>query len=472
MKVLAQGQRIVYVPGAELTHFESKSRKAKIYIEEVAAYKNAYRQFRDPYYNPNLSVEQLFSIQPAYQPAFPLPPTPTLLLASHNLNLEGAPLQLYEVALGLQERGVFHIEVYCPSSGPLEARYREAGIPVHIFPHPLSQFNGDPGKYQQDQEDFKEQLGRLQPDLVLVNTLEMHALPKLCADLEIPCSWHIHESSSLRTCFNHLPAFLKKEAFQSFQYPYALLFVSKSTRDLYQAVNYNRMSPVINIGLKPDKIDAFCARISPTEARSMLEIPEDKVMVLNLGTICERKGQKDMVSSAIRMIQAGKTDAYYVLVGAVSDYEPARIYQEEIQQMIQESGTEAHFRIVPLTPDVLPYYRAADIFACTSYNESYPRVILEAMRFGLPIVTTPVYGIKEQVLEDVNALYFNPGNQGLLAKQLERMILDPALRSRLGQGSQHIFGMINSYDEMLDAYIEVLQGTWLSGHQAPEYRKN
>src|SRR5207249_4672091 len=68
------------------------------------------------------------------------------------------------------------------------------------------------------------------------------------------------------------------------------------------------------------------------------------------------------------------------------------------------------FRVVAETGDTAIYWLAADLFCCTSRVESYPCVILEAMAAGLPIITTPVFGISEQVRESINALFYRPGD--------------------------------------------------------------
>ena len=76
--------------------------------------------------------------------------------------------------------------------------------------------------------------------------------------------------------------------------------------------------------------------------------------------------------------------------------------------------------LVPETGDVARYFIAADVFVCTSRVESYPRVILEAMAWGLPIITTPVFGIREQVRENVNGLFYEPGDVEALASRRSR----------------------------------------------------
>ena len=63
--------------------------------------------------------------------------------------------------------------------------------------------------------------------------------------------------------------------------------------------------------------------------------------------------------------------------------------------------------------------------------ESFPRVVLEAMAYELPIVTTPVYGIAEQVREGVNAMFYSPGLRcgGVLAARCRTIVADDDVAS-------------------------------------------
>lgn len=75
---------------------------------------------------------------------------------------------------------------------------------------------------------------------------------------------------------------------------------------------------------------------------------------------------------------------------------------------------------------------ATDIFTLPSYAENLPMVVLEAFAHGVATITTPVGAIPEVVIPEQNGLLVQPGNIQELAKALERLILDPELRKRLG----------------------------------------
>jgi O-antigen biosynthesis protein len=104
------------------------------------------------------------------------------------------------------------------------------------------------------------------------------------------------------------------------------------------------------------------------------------------------------------------------------------------------------------TESVNRYYRIADIFFCGSRVESYPRVILEAEDAGLPIITTPISGIPEQVRDGVNAFFYQPGEIATLAEKLQHLVEDEGARRQAGAMSKEVLASLTTYDEMLDRY--------------------
>jgi glycosyltransferase involved in cell wall biosynthesis len=68
-----------------------------------------------------------------------------------------------------------------------------------------------------------------------------------------------------------------------------------------------------------------------------------------------------------------------------------------LSQAVARSGVGDHCRLLGnLAAHRLPaLYRAADVFVHPTYAEGFPRVILEAMAAGLPVVTTDAGGTAE-----------------------------------------------------------------------------
>jgi glycosyltransferase involved in cell wall biosynthesis len=115
------------------------------------------------------------------------------------------------------------------------------------------------------------------------------------------------------------------------------------------------------------------------------------------------------------------------------------------------------FIVVPETGETAVYWRAADVFCCTSRLESYPRVTLEAMAAGLPLISTPVYGLAEQVRHSVNGLTYHPGDIKTLAKHLAVLAEDQEQRQKLADASTWVLRGLPDHSRMDEQYWRTFQ---------------
>jgi glycosyltransferase involved in cell wall biosynthesis len=89
-------------------------------------------------------------------------------------------------------------------------------------------------------------------------------------------------------------------------------------------------------------------------------------------------------------------------------------------------------------PDPIALLRGADIFLLTSWAESFPYVILEAMAVGLPIVSSDVGGIPEALTDEATGLLVPARDPGATATALNQLLDDPQLRTRLGSAARAV----------------------------------
>ncbi len=82
-------------------------------------------------------------------------------------------------------------------------------------------------------------------------------------------------------------------------------------------------------------------------------------------------------------------------------------------------------------------FRRASILCMCSYEEGFPMVVLEAWKYGICVVTTPVGGLPDVLEENRNALVFDFGDWQKLADCLEHLINDTALRKQMTTYSRH-----------------------------------
>src|SRR5262249_9450291 len=156
----------------------------------------------------------------------------------------------------------------------------------------------------------------------------------------------------------------------------------------------------VHNGLDRRRFEAALARWPREAARRHLGLDESALAVVIVGTVCDRKGQLDLIEAFGHLDDESESALTGFIVGDRPSHYSERLHVAR-RGLGESSGSR--IRIIPETSDVGLYYSAADLFVCASRIESFPKVILEAMAAGLPIITTPVFGIREQVRENINA---------------------------------------------------------------------
>jgi glycosyltransferase involved in cell wall biosynthesis len=452
-----RGYRSVICPDALLYHDEGKSRGLDDNPTELAALRARYRGRTDPYYNPNLSLDnEHFEIRPYRHPSADGGPV-RLVAVSHGLNHEGAPNSQFEMILGLQRRGVIDPIVLSPQDGPLRSVYEAAGIPVQIISPPET---SGAESFNLAITDMGRAMRESGVEVVYGNTLQTFWAIAAAKTAGLPAVWNVRESEDWASYFNYLVPDLRAIAYESFRYPYRVVFVAKATRRGWETLNTGHNFTVIHNGLDVERISIRSSTYDRDATRAKLKIADSELAVVLMGTVCERKGQLDLVHALGALGEEGASQLRIFIVGdRTSDYS-SRLHAEARGL---PASLAARLAIVPETDEPYAYFRAADIAVCCSRLESYPRVILEAMAFGLPIITTPVFGIAEQVRENQNGLFYQPGNADQLAAGLARLASDNVLRTRLGANGPLVLASLPGFADMLDGYARLFREARFSG---------
>ncbi len=443
------GKRSVMAAGVQLFHFEGKSRGYLDNPAELAALISRHGPLHDPYLSPHLLVAET-----------PLPIPRRLALAqdrpsrvlvvTHNLNREGAPIALLEACVCLAETYSVSITVESAQDGPLREAFLQAGMQVEIN---LPPWLGD--KNASAYEDATWLAGRRLRqqgfDLVIANTLLSFHAVDAAHGAGVPTVWWIHENDGVEAHFARLNSSIRRRALACFGHPYRTLFVAAATMRKYAAYNFHHNAAVIPGGIAASWGTTIDGTLRDA-ARSHLGLGPEDVVVLTLGTICARKRQRDVLAG---FTAAAAANANLVLLMAGPE-EPA--YAEALKSDIAalEPVLRARIHMLPATAEVKPLYAAADVFVLASEDESYPRTILEAMAAGLPILACPVGGIEEQVRPGVNAEFFSPGDVAGLARLLERFASEPEARRRYGRASRLVCQSLNTTERASAALWTIL----------------
>ena len=449
------GYRNIVCAEAELFHHEGSTRGLQDNPVEEVNYRKLHGARRDPYFNPHLDLgTELDRFKPTVAPVAPGDRPIPVLAVTHNLNWEGAPRFELELIAGLKALGAIEPTVLSPVDGPLRAEYEKVGISPRIDPSLAALFH-NLDAYGEIRRRTAEMIVREGFEVVHANTLHGFWAVDAARAAGVASVWSVHESEPWQTYFDQFPPEIARVALSAMRHPYRVVFSARSTAQVWSDLDDHHAFELIRYGLDVDRFARKLQDCSREEARARLGLADDEVCVLLLGTVCERKGQHDLLHAFQQLDAQTAASTRCLVVGARDSLE----YSLELKRLAGELDADRRdrFQIVDETGDTAPYWQAADVFCCASRIESYPYVILEAMGRGLPIITTPVYGVAEQVRGDVNALTYMPGDIETLRQHLETLIRDSARRARMAEASSWVLQALPSHDDKLKRYADLFR---------------
>ncbi|EHH1060369.1 glycosyltransferase [Vibrio parahaemolyticus] len=452
LRVQEHGYRIAYVPSAELLHHESKSRGNKDNPQEELNYLSRYGGFVDSYYNPNLRNEMPSHLAVGRFVGETVKEPTRVGFVSHNLNLEGAPIQLKEIAQGFIDHPLITPVFICQKEeGPLKEELADLGIEtITIADDLIGELVGDYGNVI---HDVKAWLQKNRIDVVVSNTILNFWAVDAAERAGIPAIWVIHESEPPFSHISYWCEAAKVAAFTALEKAYQVVFVSEATRGLYAPLAPKQNLSVVYNGFNNELAKSRLFH-EKADARSKLSIADDEVFVISVGTVCPRKGQLDFIK-AIEHLETHNPNQklkFAIIGDRDSDYSQAiHTYCSQLPEDLQQRIT-----IISETKDVGVYFSAADIFVCTSLIESFPKVIQEAMFSGLAIVTTPVFGIAEQLKHDVSAKFFKPKDYVELSQNLLLLTENAIERERLASNARLHLKRLPNYQDMINEYESLI----------------
>jgi glycosyltransferase involved in cell wall biosynthesis len=164
---------------------------------------------------------------------------------------------------------------------------------------------------------------------------------------------------------------------------------------------------------------------NPYEQLPKVNVPEATGgSVLFVGRIDSNKGIFDLLHAFARTAQALPL-ARLVVAGDGKLTEARRLTAE-----LGISGLVS-FKGWITSSELATEFACATVFCLPTYCENLPMSLLLAMAAGVPVVSTPVGGIRELIETESSGMLVPPGDVAALSNALERMLLNAGLRRRL-----------------------------------------
>lgn len=180
---------------------------------------------------------------------------------------------------------------------------------------------------------------------------------------------------------------------------------------------------------------------------------KEKIYITTMGVLSKRKGTYDLIKVGERL--KGKIDSKYKIVLAGNGD------LQKVKNEIKSLGLEDLFIIpgwISNQNEIEEIYRKSIIYILPSYNEGMPMSILEAMSYGIPVISTNVGSIAS-VVESENGYTVEPGDINDLTNKILILLNDEEKIGKMSlENTRKIkekYNIYTSLDELIQVYQDV-----------------
>ncbi|MCM1284193.1 MAG: glycosyltransferase family 4 protein [Muribaculaceae bacterium] len=145
------------------------------------------------------------------------------------------------------------------------------------------------------------------------------------------------------------------------------------------------------------------------EKRKELGIPKDKVWLLSVGELTQRKNHETLIRAV-----ADIDNMFLTIAGQGKR-------REDLENLIDKLEIRDKVSLIGFRADILELCKEADMFVFPSYQEGLPVALMEAMASGLPCVVSRIRGNIDLIDEEKGGYMFDPAKKEELRAALINM---------------------------------------------------
>jgi glycosyltransferase involved in cell wall biosynthesis len=204
---------------------------------------------------------------------------------------------------------------------------------------------------------------------------------------------------------------------------------------------WGKKSLVEDYGAPPDKVSVIAPGIDMERWNfPRLDVDSDSpVRLLFVGGDFERKGGKTLLRAMHQ---------------SLSSHCELDIVTRDPVDTAGLPNVRVHRGLGPNAPALMALYARADIFVFPTAADVLPLAIMEAMASGLPVVTTRVGAIGEQITDGVTGFQIPPHDVNALCECTLRLVQYPELRRAMGfagrAAAERLFDGSRNYPRILE----------------------
>ncbi len=132
--------------------------------------------------------------------------------------------------------------------------------------------------------------------------------------------------------------------------------------------------------------------------------------------------------------------------------------KDDALRFIRDNRLEGTVEIRDHESDMDRIYRETDLLVLSTRRDAFPRVVMEAMCYGLPVVATRVDGVPEMVADGETGFLVEPEDVDGFAKATASLLRDADLRGRMGAAGRERASRVFAPAAYEAAMLELYRG--------------
>ncbi len=294
-------------------------------------------------------------------------------------------------------------------------------------------------------------LRQQQIDLVHANDVRDFHAPLAAWSCGLPVVWHVRASRP-----NPLT-----------RYPVATMMHLLATRivavsqctarqmALRRSFAQNKVMVIYNPGPYRER---FHPAVEGTAVRREFGLPADAPVITLIAKLSRRKGHRVLIE-AIPLIRERFPQSRFLIVGGeLAGHER---YARTLRRLAEPWVKQGILIFTGERSDIPQLMAASDVIVqCSTYDDPFPGVVLEAMAMGKVVVAANAGGMPEQIRHGEDGLLFKKGDAQELARCVNEVLADPLRKSRMEQAAvrnlDHRFNFAKFVSELRSLYATLV----------------
>ncbi|MEA5594132.1 glycosyltransferase family 4 protein [Rivularia sp. UHCC 0363] len=229
-----------------------------------------------------------------------------------------------------------------------------------------------------------------------------------------------------------------------------------SFADLIVTSSEYSKSEIVSVGINPELVHV----LSPGLDREKFQLSKDRKLnnqaskkILCVGNYVPRKGILYLIEAFSLIEKQGFT------LHLVGNRKNNSTYYNQLNNAVKKLNLTdcVVFHDGADQENIKQLYASSDIFVLPSFQETFGIVFLEAMHYGLPIITTNVTAMPELVEEGKNGFLVPPADSQALAKAISKLIKNPDLIAKMGAAGRKKVANSYYWEQTCSKFASIVQ---------------